>query len=922
MNSVIIKDGSAAYSSANMMIEDEMGSLIHCPKNPIGSYSQNIDLIDHLTSTNVQSSINGDLLSTQREIPDKSTVASSMSSPPASTLKTATLKTTGKKGLPKSKRIPKSKEDLTIASMMGRVKQQVGDLDRIRTSQMFTQTYQTVSRHDGRSANVGDKKTTVHVQNTQAPTTTNQSSEYNKSSAVLNLIETKGPPNVTLPLSHSNMLPKVVVKSLEYPTTSSMQSSTQITAVSRSPGSQFEPQTLAMRQDSNLFSAKASTNVYWGRDEQLSSKDTLQPPGMKHGACANSRSGTPSEATVSEKNRGFEIAKEALSNKSSLVIAEGSSKSDYAGQLSGQNLIKETNAPHISVNDNSVPANASNMSSRARDGNHFVFNNANLSRQNLARQTLSAEAAHKASVYPIDKPLANDLSGATKGVLNKGVHGIDENVVIEQDVRGVRTTDTLSTVPTSLKGDSLSVATSSSITVNKSPKGIPAKFPGSLKESISSKPLQTQSAINATTASVSTTSQPQQPPQLPQPQQPEVVSFQNLYGISNPTHILKGAVAACKSNSAGTNPARFLIMGSQASQALQHLALQQSNTLQVSLQRTENSQAMYLQTLASYNPTSLNPSHGNIGFAYANVPIQLMTLGGPQVVGKQQQAQTFNVDRYSNFYRYYQGSRQFEGTTNDLSSQVQATSLMFPGVNPATQATGSYIRIAPASPATSKIPLPLPVLPTQSQPGQSVLEETHQQQILSSSSTQTGLNPTSSASVSNVNLSNSTSSREIAHDLAAELKRKPAGCEEILNAKGKQPCEDSVSVQVSVVPPQPNSVAPPQPGSTVPMKAIQEQVLSQKRALQSPEVNSRPQAIQQSNGTGTFTTSVENRDTSKISGIASKDVIRELGSDVKASSALQSPVAAVNTSVRQLDGGECLILWEGPLKIVKGYPPS
>ena len=878
MKSVIMKDGPARYNNSNStMVENEMGGFVQYSmtnsysEHHIGPYSQNsqnfqkIDLVDHLTSASpvAQSSINGDLLSTQKDTRDKSVEGSLTSNLPADNFKPAPVKSSSKRGLPKSKRVPKSKEDLTIASMMGRVKQQVGDLDRVRTSQMFTQPHQSISRQEVRIVSVGDRKASSHMQNTLASMTTtttiNQSSEYGKSPAVMSLIETKGPPNVTLPMSHSNMLPKVVTKVLEYPVTSSMQNSTQIPTVSQNPVSQLESQRLAVRQDSHLFSTKASTNVYWGRDEQLASTDMLQVPGMNQSASSISRTGIPSE----------------LSSKSSLVIAENDHKPDYPGKMPGPPFAKETNALRISVNDNSASANTNNIGGKSTDASHFIFNNSH-----LPKQTLSSEAASKASLYSINKSRVST--------------GMEESVVAHPDIKAL-SADTLSAGATSVKSDAVLVA-SSSTTASKSPKGITMTLPGSIKESISSKPVHTQGGETVVSTPAATANQPQQP---------DVVSFQSVYGISNPTNILKGTVAGSKSSNAAANPARFLIMGSQASQALQHLALQQSNTLQVSLQRTENSQAMYLQTLASYNPTSLNPSHGNIGFAYANVPIQLMTLGGPQVVGKQQQAQAFNVDRYSNFYRYYQGARQFEGAANDQNSQVQATSLMFPGVSPSNQATGSYIRIAPASPASGKIPLPLPVLTTQSQSSQSVLEEVHQQQLLSSSSTQTTMNPPASTSISNTSPSISSGNKETALASSFELKKNPIGIAENLNVKGKQPCEGSVSPQNST---SPNSATQPQFGNILQAKTIHAQVKTQNKTLQQSEANSIPQMAHQNSSAGASVPRIESRDTSQVSGVAIRgDLSRELG-EVKSSSTLQSPVSRIDTLVSQSDRGECLCI--------------
>ena len=875
MDSIINKSAPAVSISAiKAMNEDGLGSLGHSStssrsKNRVDPYSQtqNIDLIDHLTSGNTNSAVNGDLISTQRVLLHSSTETSLAPNAGSNTVKTTPMKTTAKRGLPKSRRIPKTKEDLTIASMMGRVKQQVGDLDRVRTSQMFTQPYQSVSKQEARITSIGEKKASAHAQSTYTPTAVNQSTGYNKPPAVMSLIEAKGPPNVTLPLSHSNMLPKAVAKGLEFPVSSSLQNTSHVQDTSTA---QFESQPLSVRQDSHLFSPKVSTNVYWGRDEQVASNEGPQPPGLKQASTSNIKDGIPSETVIGEKLRGFEVAKGAHSNSSPLVATANSSKSEYSGQYLGHHFMKETNVARIAGNETPMPAQVNNISSNPKDTSQFLFKNVNLSKQNLLTESASK------STYP-DKSTSNDFLGNGRSVPHVGASRLDEVVVGEPDVK-VRATNTLSTVATTLKGYPQPVATSASPAI-KSPKGVS----GNVKESLSSKPFQAQSATSVS-----------------QPQQPDV-PFQNLYGMPNPANVVKGAVSACKGNNAGANQPRFLIMGSQASQALQHLALQQSNTLQVSLQRTENSPAMYLQTLASYNPTTLNPPHGNIGFAYANVPIQLMALGGPQVVGKQQQAQTFNVDRYSNFYRYYSGSRQFEGTSSDHGNAVQATSLMFPGVNSVNQATGSYIRIAPASHTTNKIPLPMPVATTQSQAGQSALEEAQQQQhALSSSGTQPGLNLASSTTVSNTNVSSSTNSKETGHIYSAELARRPTIPEETLHNKGKH--DDSAPPQNAATT---NCSASLQSENILRMKTMQE-AKSHNMAIQQTKVSSLHHIPQQSNGAGTLTAGVDIREVPKTSDIVVK-IEPGLNNEPKVPIALQSPTERIDTQLSHYSRGKHLI---------------
>ena len=880
--SAIIKESTADSVVVNKILTgNEAESFIRFStnnhfKNHIASYSQMKNaFFNHLSSANVKTNINGDPVSNQVGITNIAPQALASTNTAVGSSKAAPLKSASKKGLTKSKRIPKSKEDLTIASMMGRVKQQVGDLDKVRTAQMFTLPHQPVSRQESRTANAGDKKTNFLMHNSLTSTAASQGSEFNKSTVGSNLIETKGPPNITLPLSHSNMLPQAVAKSLNYPISSALQN---ITAVSHSSGPKLESQPLAVRQDPHLFSGKASTNVYWGRDEQISSKDVHDGPESRPNVINNNKTTIPQEPSVKETVRGLNIAKDLIINKTSLAVTDGSAKSETTFQVSGHPLLKETSAPCVNVNETSIQRSITNLSKKPIDTSYFVFNNAGLSKQ----QNVSAE------------PVANDHKGATNSdqikVMSKG----GRTFVDETGIKNV-----LNSLPTSSNKDSL-LTTMSSTIVNKSPKGTPTTFSTSVKESISPKPLQTQNTVTVATAPVSTASQPQQP---------EVVSFQNVYGVSNPANLVKGTVAATKTSSTGNNPARFLIMGSQASQALQHLALQQSNTLQVSLQRTENSQGMYLQTLSSYNPASHNPSHGTIGFAYANVPIHLMTVGGTQVVGKQQPAQPFNFERYSNFYRYYQDSRQFEGAANEHGAQVQAASLMYPGINPANQPAGSYIRIAPASVAGNKIPLPVQVMATQPQSSQSVLDESHQMPTTSAPSnpiTTMKLTVTSTTASSSTNTPSSSVNTEKVPSSSGELKRKLTVSEEAVEGKKKQSREGGGSSQHAF---ELNSTAQTLTVSTPLSGKSLDEARSQERMLPETESIFRPQAFQPSTVIGAFSGRAENRDGSNLSGIAVlKNEARHVDVEGKSTNTLQTVGTGMDSAKSHPGIGELKLL--------------
>lgn len=699
------KGGMIPNYNNKMASEKELGSLINYSentyKNNVGSYlqaqnMQTVNTVGNLTSENLDSLLNGDRLSGQGNVTNTSTENFLSAEKGADSCKANALKTSSRKGSSKSKRIPKSKEDLTIASMMGRVKQQVGDINKVRTSQMFTLPHQPTPKQEVSSAATFDKKITSSIQNTLTSTTNTPGHSFKDTTGVLNLIETKGPPNVTLPLSHSNMLPEAVTKGIRYPTASSSQNVNQISAVSFS-SSQLASQQLPLRQDPQVFSGQVSTNVYWGRQDQISSKDARQQSQheLQPSVIPSNRSNTLHEVSIGEQAQGFTVTNKTAPVRSSSVVTDNVPKTEDTAQAYGEPLPKENSRPSSAMSDASVH-NPIDNTSKPKEASFIGFNHENLSMQ----QKLSGVNAISHSL-PSDKPTANKRNDRSKDI-----PFCEANVT--------------NSLPSSLTKEAILPTTSAQIT-EKQLKDTPTSI---LKVPASSKSLPTQKAVTMSSPSAS------------QPQLSDVISFQNLYGVSNQASPLKGGVATCKSGTAAGNPARFLIMGSQASQALQHLALQQNNTFQVSLQQTENPQGMYLQTFSNYNPTNHNIPHGSIGFAYANLPIQLMAIGGAQVVGKQQTAQPFSFDRYSNFYRTYQGNRQFENNANEHNAQVQATPLMYPGVNPVSQPVGSYIRIAPANAAavaTGKIPLSVQVRGTQPQSQQDVVNDDHRVQMPSSS---------------------------------------------------------------------------------------------------------------------------------------------------------------------------------------------
>lgn len=802
-------------------------------KKHIGVYQQNqsiqsVDIVEHLTTPNLSTTLNGDSRSAQGNAGDTSTGGLVPTDNVATNCKGNFMKSSAKRGQPKSKRVPKSKEDLNIASMMGRVKQQVGDLNKIRSSQMFTLPHQSVSRQESTTAVIGEKKNNVSL-TASTPATKSQSNVLKGSPAVLNSIDTKGPPNVTLPLSHSNMLPKAVTKGLRYPSVPPLQNISQFPAVSRDPCSHLEAQQLGIRQDPHLFSGKVSTNVYWGREDQISSRDMpLLAQESNTNLTTNNKSGNRQDIFVSESTKSNKVTNKSVPMNS---LPKGTvSAPEYNLQVARQSIAKENSG--ISCANTSEISNFSNSSVNSKDASIVVFNNGNSSRQ----QNIASDVASKSS-----QP--------TENLITIGPTGNDQNIAIS-----LRESKIVN--PSSLTEDKILSNMPSTVSEN-SLKDQVTMHPSNAKASAGAKPFNTLNTVTVSAVSNVASSQPQQP---------DVLSLPNLYGVANPTSLLKGSVTSCKSNSTAGSPARFLIMGSQASQALQHLALQQSNTFQVSLQRTENSQGMYLQTLSSYNPANQSVPHGNIGFAYANVPIQLMTIGGTQVIGKQQTAQSFNFDRYPNFYRGYQGPRPFETTANDHGAQVQAASFMYPGVNPGAQPASSYIRIAPAStaaPAVSKIPVSFQARTTQHQSNLDIQEGPRPQSSPKvSPGTKTTLVP---SPISSINTTISPANRDGVCVPSEQSKVViTSNADGGMNGKDKQPVKDNGASSQHPLEEQ-NYTALPNIAINANRQLTQSKPEFQESASKESTANGRTQSLQETNAIGTLPTGIENSNSVKSS---------------------------------------------------------
>ena len=625
-----------------------------------------------------------------------------------------------KKGPAKPRRIPKSKEDLTIASMMGKVKQQVGDIGIVRSSQMFSPTSQTFCKQ---VTTVGDSKRINKLELT---------AELNEAKTNLDLIRTRAPPNVTLPPSHSNMLPQALAKGCKSSPKGTLKSapsqiqgafnqdSTNIQSVDPATTEAQEPK----RVQDRLYN-KAKANVYWGSNEPSSHRENSSkcPEATSSGLVLNSKM-------------------EASENQSFPVLSNEDAKAEQIGNLTpnvvANKVFRPTTAitatcvdfehPSLSMNEHSNKGSTRNVLRLAvsetlvpSSSSISVLPTKVISQINcqtsetpsqisaLSCHTLlfSENPANPVAVEGVLCPSASDLSTKSVNISHSSnnEHLKKANIALHS-----------SSVPTSVTASEIKVST-------KGPKpfGIPAET--ILSRSVSANPetsqqgspmvvlqfvSQTSNAKSPTnsrhnTATCSSASRLSSIPQLT-----NVAGYPNVYGISNASNVVRTPSALYHNNVPANNSAQFVIMGSQASQALQHLALQQNSSLQASLQQAENAHGMYLQSLTSYARSTLKAAHPNIGFAYANVPIQFMTIGGAQVIGKQPPPHAANVDRYHQLYQYYQGVRPVEAAKSDSDKQEpgQATALMYPGMAPfGPTSPNNYVRIAPAS-ITNRIALP------------------------------------------------------------------------------------------------------------------------------------------------------------------------------------------------------------------------
>eukprot|EP00112_Aurelia_sp_Birch-Aquarium-sp1_P025249 Seg831.3_Seg831.7 transcript_id=Seg831.3_Seg831.7/GoldUCD/mRNA.D3Y31 product="Methyl-CpG-binding domain protein 6" protein_id=Seg831.3_Seg831.7/GoldUCD/D3Y31 len=629
-------------------------------------------------------------------------------------------KGSSKKGLAKPRRIPKSKEDLTIASMMGKVKQQVGDIGNVRSSKMFSPASQAFSKQE---TTVGDPERINKIELT---------AELNEAKTSLDLIRTRAPPNITLPPSHSNMLPQALAKGCKSSPKSTLKTvPSQIqdmftqdsTSIQNVDPPSTETQDLKRVQDRLYNEAKA--NVYWGSNEPPSQREnsskysevTSSPSVLNH----------KMEAT---KNRAFPVP----SNEDVKVAQIGKLTPNVVGDKTFRPTTANTATcldfehPSLSINDSSNKGSTRNVLRLAVSemvvpvsSSISVLPTSHISQiYSLTNESPSQISALSGHTFLFAENSAKPL--AVKDVLCQSA-----SVVSTKSVNIGHTSNNEHLKKTNIAQQSSSVA--NSMTANeakvstKSPTRVGIPTDTMLPSSVSANPEISQQGspmvvfqfvsqgsstksptrITRTTATCSSATGLSSTPQLP-----NVAGYPNVYGISNPSNMIRTPSAPYQNHIPANNSAQFVIMGSQASQALQHLALQQNSALQASLQHAENAHAMYLQTLTSYAPSTLKASHSNIGFAYANVPIQFMAIGGAQVIGKQPPPHAATVDRYHQLYQYYQGARPVEAAKPDSNKQIpgQATTLMYPGMAPfGPAAPNNYVRIAPASVA-NRIALP------------------------------------------------------------------------------------------------------------------------------------------------------------------------------------------------------------------------
>ncbi|XP_065053289.1 uncharacterized protein LOC135682357 isoform X2 [Rhopilema esculentum] len=628
-------------------------------------------------------------------------VRPALSSPAITDDKSMSSKTSGKKSSSKQKRIPKTKEDLNIASMMGRVKQQVGEIDKIRTSQMFTSATQGLPKQTAASTfNETVKSSTVELSEMK-PGQQNITNNLPTSSGVLNLIRAQAPPNITLPASHSNMLPPGLAQGMRATISSTEPGKIQHpSSIKNVHAALTEAQQHNWTQDPRLFAGKATSNVYWGSKEHSSLNDMLSSSvesslpqrtetqkndtggngGLLHSLkeVANTLANDPNRVRVAVENiPSSELLTEQAEKEKMLLAALNSLKdqrvirgnSEYLGDRP-ETILSKSKAPSLS-NKSSQQAKEQALSS------------------DVIRQYPSQlKAQDVGSAHVNLQTLTNANSPVTSQLMKQSLSALKDSAASNE----TQVNNKDSKLAASLSESHSSTASSSENLTKSSPMVVFQV----VSQSSSSKSATATGMISTASLSTSVSTTPAQQ-----------VNYQGFYGIPNTASVPRQPSAAYQNSVAANNPAQFLIMGSQASQALQHLALQQSNALQVSLQRAESPHPMYLQTLSGYAPNALKTSHPNIGFAYASVPIQFMTIGGTQVVGKQPQATAANVERYQNLYQYYQGVRPAEAAKTDSNKHVtsQTTTLMYPGVNPYGQTPNNYVRIAPAHVA-NRIPLP------------------------------------------------------------------------------------------------------------------------------------------------------------------------------------------------------------------------
>ncbi len=529
----------------------------------------------------------------------------------------------------------------------------------------------------------------------------------------LNLMTSQAPPNITLPPSHSNKLPTALTQSIRSSSQEASKNSSEDLYLGLSPGSsnsgtspiELEPRKTAPEPDP-FSHLKVKANVYWG---------------------SKSPSGPAENVPISSdiRNIGSEVAKSVGTQ-----IAISSSTNSNIEQQQGSHTARGMSSPSVKLRGVAETGQGKAASKPASKPQQQLY----MSKVN----GIACESSTQSSTGISTESLTKDYSAIPSSIqhMSASLSQSLTNPIVSSTV------NPLAALESTNIGSVVSPARQRNPAAGQSPgtKHSPEKDTKQVTHTDNTQTAQRQTPSSGQPVSLPSTAQgaqmvlfqfvSQSGSARPTVQTSVAVSqisggpmrgqtvpgFQNVYGISNAPNMLRGTNAPYQSGIAASgiaagNPAQFLIMGSQASQALQHLALH-NNALESTMHRAENPHAMYVQNIPGY-ASALKSGQQNIGFTYANVPLQFMTIGDTQVIGKQPQAQHPSLDGYQPVYQYYQGNRSADSGKFDTSkpNASQATTFVYPGIHQYPPGIpNNYVRIAPAN-TIGRPALPVPRFP-------------------------------------------------------------------------------------------------------------------------------------------------------------------------------------------------------------------